>query len=59
MPCFAGWIQIWRKCTASVFEALTSLCRTPVPALIRWTSPGLITEPVPMESLCSMPPSRT
>ena len=52
-------IQIWRKWTGSVFEALNSLCRTPVPALMRWTSPGRMTEPVPIESLCSSAPSRT
>ena len=43
--------QICRKCTPSVFDALSSLCITPVPALIRWTSPGRITAPVPIESL--------
>jgi hypothetical protein len=32
---------------------------TPGPALIRWTSPGRITEPVPMLSLCSSAPSST
>ena len=49
-------IQIWRKCTASVFEAFISLCCTPVPADIRCTSPGLMTEPVPMVSLCASAP---
>ena len=40
MPRAAGSIQICRKCTRSVGEALNSLCRTPVPALMRCTSPG-------------------
>jgi hypothetical protein len=31
-----------------VFEALNSLWRTPVPALMRCTSPGRITEPLPI-----------
>ena len=36
-----------------------SLCVTPRPALICCTSPGVMTEPVPMLSLCSIAPSRT
>ena len=48
-----GSIQICRKCVGSSGEGLNSLCRTPRPALIAWTSPGAITEPVPMLSLCS------
>ena len=52
-------IQICRKCTGSVFEALNSLCRTPLPALMRWTSPGRITELEPVESLCASAPSST
>ncbi|MNY64487.1 hypothetical protein D3C86_2016110 [compost metagenome] len=54
-----GTSQICRKCTGSSREALYSLWRTPVPALIICTSPGRITEPVPIESLCSSAPSST
>ena len=32
---------------------------TPVPAVIRWTSPGTITDPLPMLSLCSRAPEIT
>ena len=55
----AGRIQICRKCTGSSSDGLNSLCVTPVPALMRCTSPGRITEPVPMESLCASAPSST
>jgi hypothetical protein len=50
MPRFSGTIQIWRKWTGSVWLALYSLCSMPVPADMRWSSPGRITEPVPMLS---------
>jgi hypothetical protein len=40
-------------------DGLNSLCSTPVPADMRCTSPGRITEPVPIESLCSSAPSST
>ncbi len=42
-----------------VCEALNSLWRTPLPALMRCTSPGRIVEPVPMESWCASSPSST
>ena len=58
-PSRSGNTHICRKCTGSVCEWLNSLCRIPVPADITWTSPGRITEPVPMLSLCSRAPSRT
>src|SRR5437868_4918607 len=49
-PRRSGTIQICRKCTGSVSEALNSLCATPLPALMRCTSPGRITPPPPEES---------
>ena len=55
----SGTTQICRKCTGSVFEALYSLCVTPVPARMNWISPGRITPPPPVLSLCSSPPSST
>ena len=56
----SGMIQICRKCTGSVFEALNSLWRMPVPADMRCTSPGRITEPVPRLVLVlrARPPAR-
>ena len=54
-----GSIQICRKCTGSLSEALNSLCITPVPALMRCTSPGRMTEPLPSESLWASAPSST
>ena len=42
-----------------VGDGLSSLCRTPVPALIRWISPGRIVEPLPSESWCASSPART
>ena len=54
---WSGRIQIWSRCTRSVGEGLDSLWRTPVPALMRWTSPGRMTEPVPRLSRCSSAPS--
>ena len=58
-PACAGTIQICRKWTSSSGDALNSLCVTPVPADMRCTSPGRITEPVPMLSLCCSAPSST
>jgi hypothetical protein len=52
-------IQICRKCTGSSLDGFISLCVTPVPAVMRCTSPGLISEPVPIESLCASVPSST
>ncbi len=52
----SGTIQIWRKCTGSVFEAFLSLWVTPVPARMNWISPGRMMPPPPVESLCSSPP---
>jgi hypothetical protein len=43
-----GSSQICRKWTGSAEEWLYSLCLTPVPALIRCTSLGRITDPLPM-----------
>jgi hypothetical protein len=40
-------------------QALNSLCEMPVPALMRCTSPGRITEPLPRLSRCSSAPART
>ena len=40
-------------------DGLNSLCVIPVPADMRWNSPGLSTSPLPMESLCSNAPSST
>ena len=56
-PCRSGMIQICRKRTGSVRLALYSLWRTPVPADMRCTSPGRITECSPVLSLCSRAPS--
>ena len=58
-PVPLGNDQICRKWTGAFFEALYSLWRTPVPADMRWISPGRMTDPVPMLSLCSSAPSRT
>ena len=43
---------------ASAGAGLYSLWRTPVPALMRCTSPGRMTEPLPRLSLCSRDPAR-
>ena len=58
-PVFAGMIQICRKCVVSVALWLNSECITPVPALIRCTSPGTIAFAVPIESSCASAPSST
>ena len=55
----SGTIQTWRKWTGSVFEAFISLWVTPVPARMNWISPGRMTPPPPVESLCASPPSST
>src|SRR5207249_11033487 len=47
MPVTSGSIQIWRKCVLPAWSSLYSLCSTPCPALMRWTSPGTMVEPVP------------
>ena len=44
-----GWLNT--RFTFSFSEALNSLCATPVPALMYCTSPGRMTEPLPMLSL--------
>ena len=59
MPVTSGSIQIWRKCVLPAWSSLYSLCSTPCPALMRWTSPGTMVEPVPMESLWASAPSST
>ena len=58
-PCRSGNSHICRKWTGSRGDGLNSLWRTPVPAVMRWTSPGWITDPVPRLSLCSSAPSST
>lgn len=58
-PARSGRIQICSRWTGSVFEALNSLWRIPVPALMRWISPGRISEPLPRLSRCSSTPSST
>ena len=52
-------IQICRKRTGALLEALNSLWRMPLPALIICTSPGRMTEPVPIESSWARAPSST
>jgi len=59
MPLRSGRIQICRKWTSSVSEALCSLCVMPVPALMRCTSPGRIKDPLPRLSPCRRAPSIT
>jgi hypothetical protein len=51
----SGRIQICRKCTSSLSDALYSLWLIPVPALMRCTSPTRITELVPC---CLCAPTR-
>jgi len=55
----SGSIQICRKCVVPALSSLYSLCSTPRPALMRWTSPGTMVEPVPIESLWASAPSST
>ena len=45
--------------TNFTYHVKYSLWRTPVPADMRWISPGRMTDPVPMLSRCSSAPSRT
>src|SRR5208283_3936200 len=52
MPSSAGSTQICSRRTGRESEPLNSLCRIPVPALIRWASPGRISPSEPVESLC-------
>src|SRR5438132_8751976 len=44
LPIRAGSIQIWSRCTGSVLEALYSLWRTPVPAVMRALEPDARSE---------------
>ena len=55
----SGMIQIWSRWTGSESDALNSLWVTPVPALILWTLPGRMVEPLPMLSLWASAPLRT
>jgi hypothetical protein len=59
MPVTSGSIQICRKWVTPAFSWLNSLWRTPLPALMRCTSPGTMVEPVPIESLWPSAPSST
>jgi hypothetical protein len=59
MPVTLGSIQICRKCVVCPLAWLNSLCVTPVPALIRWTSPGGMPLTLPMLSLCASSPEST
>lgn len=52
-------IQICRKCVSLFGALLNSLCITPEPALMRWTSPGRMALAVPMLSLCASSPEST
>ena len=58
-PRASGTIQIWRKRTGSACEWFHSLWTTPLPALMRWTSPGRIVELLPIVSLWPRAPDRT
>jgi hypothetical protein len=49
-PGVSGIIHIWTKCTGSLVDSFVSECRIPVPADIRWASPGRITPELPIES---------
>ncbi|MNI87540.1 hypothetical protein D3C73_1447470 [compost metagenome] len=51
-------IQIWNRVVSS-FSMLYSAWRTPVPALITWTSPAAVRPVLPMESWWVMAPVRT
>ncbi len=59
MPVTLGSIQICRKCVTPCFSWLYSLWRTPLPALMRCTSPGTMVEPLPMRSWWPSAPSST
>ena len=58
-PAFPGSIQICSMWVSSVADGLNSLWAMPVPADIRWISPGRIVEPLPRLSACSSAPART
>jgi len=59
MPRWFGSIQICRKCVVSFGAWLNSLWRTPLPALMRCTSPGGMPLTLPMLSLCARLPCNT
>ncbi|EWS62631.1 hypothetical protein Y695_04138 [Hydrogenophaga sp. T4] len=59
MPFTLGSIQICRKCVVWSGAWLNSLWRTPLPALMRCTSPGGMPLTLPMLSLCARLPDST
>src|SRR5215470_2232677 len=58
-PTRSGNTHIWSSLTGASSEKLNSECATPVPAVIRCTSPARISPAPPVLSLCRSAPSNT